>query len=506
VICQDTTYIYHAFWADTVQDEGRIWSDFLSTISPYPNAPLYHYGSYEPRAMMTLSKRYGTISTDLENRLINVNASIYGNVYFPVHSNGLKEIGKFLGATWTTSNASGLQSLVWRHYWDLTRDRQYYDLLVTYNQEDCLALKVLVDELCSIKDSAQTLSQVDFADQPKQQTTPSSEQVHGQFETLLKFAHVDYEKKKIKFRPSEAERKPAQKQQQRGVKTGYQGQRKVRPKATKVIHVPAGEACPFHADEPLRATERLSKRLIIDLVVAKNGMRKTVTEYVGNQGYCAKCQRPYAPSQIRKYGANQLYGYGLQAWVVYQRVALRMTYDAIADMMTGQFHETVPSKYIVTFVKHLSAYYADTKTRIIEQLLHAPFVHADETPITVESATQYVWTFTNGRYVIFKLSPTREATIVHEFLKHYDGILISDFYTGYDGLACKQQKCWVHLIRDLNDDLWAYPFDSEDEIFVAEVRNLIIPIMEAIQQYWLEKRAPASLHEAGQCILHEDDY
>jgi hypothetical protein len=45
----------------------------------------------------------------------------------------------------------------------------------------------------------------------------------------------------------------------------------------------------------------------------------------------------------------------------------------------------------------------------------------------------------------------------------------------------------VHLIRDLNDDLWAYPFDSEYEIFVAGVRNLIIPIIEAIQQYGLKK-------------------
>jgi predicted RecB family nuclease len=43
-----------------------MWSDFLGRISQYPNAPLYHYGSYEPRAIMTLSKRYGTESTDFE--------------------------------------------------------------------------------------------------------------------------------------------------------------------------------------------------------------------------------------------------------------------------------------------------------------------------------------------------------------------------------------------------------------------------------------------------------
>ena len=79
------------------------------------------------------------------------------------------------------------------------------------------------------------------------------------------------------------------------------------------------------------------------------------------------------------------------------------------------------------------------------------------------------------------LTDTREATIVHEFLANYDGIIISDFYPGYDAIKCSQQKCWVHLVRDLNGDLYSAPFDTEFEIFVFEVRNLIIPIMEDIQ-------------------------
>jgi predicted RecB family nuclease len=487
LICQENSCTYHAYWANTDQNEEHMWSDFLGTVSQYPNAPLYHYGSYDSRALRTLSKRYGTEIADLDKRLININAPIYGKVYFPVKSNGLKEIGTFLGATWSASNASGLQSLVWRHHWDETSDTQYRDLLVTYNQEDCLALKVLVDELSNIKASAQTLSQVAFIDQPKRQTTPSGEQVHSQFETLLEFAHTNYDKKKIRFRPSEEDQKPSQEKKKRGSKKGYQGQRKVRPKATKVIHVPAGEVCPHH-DEPLRPTELLSKRLIIDLVVTKNGMRKTITEYVGIQGYCAKCCSSYAPPEIRKYGANQLYGYGFQAWVVYQRVALRMTYDSIAEMITEQFHETILSRYIVMFIRNLNVYYAEAEESIIRHLLASPFLHADETPINIEGATQYVWTFTTDTYVVFRLSKTREATIAHEFLKNYDGILITDFYSGYDAIACRQQKCWVHLIRDLNDDLWLHPFDSEYETFVSEVRNLIIPMMEAVQKYGLKKR------------------
>jgi len=85
--------------------------------------------------------------------------------------------------------------------------------------------------------------------------------------------------------------------------------------------------------------------------------------------------------------------------------------------------------------------------------------------------------------VIFKLTETREATIVHDLLSDYQGILISDFYSGYDSVQCQQQKCLVHLMREMNEDLWKFPFDGEFESFILEVKNLIVPILEAIQTY-----------------------
>ena len=73
-------------------------------------------------------------------------------------------------------------------------------------------------------------------------------------------------------------------------------------------------------------------------------------------------------------------------------------------------------------------------------------------------------------------------------LKDYNGILISDFYGGYDACECRQQKCLVHLIRDLNDDLWKSPFNSELEAFVSAVRDLLVPIMADVDKYGLKRR------------------
>jgi RNase_H superfamily len=97
-----------------------MWQQFVEKVAQYPDAPIYHYGSYEPRAISILAKRYETDAENVTKRLVNVNGYIYGKVYFPVRSNGLKDIGNFIGAKWTSPQASGLQSLVWRHHWEKT--------------------------------------------------------------------------------------------------------------------------------------------------------------------------------------------------------------------------------------------------------------------------------------------------------------------------------------------------------------------------------------------------
>jgi hypothetical protein len=145
---------------------------------------------------------------------------------------------------------------------------------------------------------------------------------------------------------------------------------------------------------------------------------------------------------------------------------------------------TKPQEFLDQFAK----YYAGTERQISDSLLRSPFIHVDETKVNIQGANWYVWVFTDGRHVILRLTETRETSIAQEFLAQYPGVLIADFYGGYDAVQCTQQRCWVHLVRDLNDDIREHPFDKEYEAFVLEVRDLILPIMEAIQRYGLKKR------------------
>jgi hypothetical protein len=129
--------------------------------------------------------------------MINLNEEVFGRVYFPVRSNGLKAIGGFLGAVWAEPDASGLQSLVWRYNWEESRDGELRARLLRYNQDDCLAVLLLWDELLRIKASAESNERVDFADRPKQLASDIGSQVHARFEEILRSAHADYQKNRI---------------------------------------------------------------------------------------------------------------------------------------------------------------------------------------------------------------------------------------------------------------------------------------------------------------------
>ena len=488
-ICQGEKSTYYPFWADTAHNETIIWQRFLEKANQYPDVPIYHYGSYESRTIAKLAKRYTTDVEGLTKRTINIHKHIYGKLYFPVYSNKLKDVAGFLGAAWKESDSSGLQSIVWRYKWDETHQGQYKDILLAYNEEDCRALKLLVDELFKIQCSTDTLSGIDFADQYKQRVTEVGEKVISQFKEILEFAHFDYDKKKIHFRQENKSKLSKQEKIEilkQASKEFHQKATNIRQKIEQTVLVPCDELCPVcgHRMIPTKTT---SKRFIVDLELSKRGIEKTVTEYCSFKAYCSGCRKAYAPSEIRKRPKTQVYGHGFGAWVVYQRVALRLPYESIVESAFEQFGETFSVPQPQTFLKRFAAYYSSTEEQIAKNILKSQFVHVDETRVNIQGENWYVWTFTDGKYVIFRLTETRETTNVQEFLKEYQGILISDFYGGYDCIPCKQQKCWAHLIGDLNDDIREHPFDKEFEEFVLAIRDLILPIMETIQQYGLKR-------------------
>ena len=141
---------FYAFLAEKLEDEGKIWQEFLDFIALYPDAPIFHYSEYEVDTIKRLARLYGTPKAqrkEVLSRLVDLHLWVTEAVIFPVESYSLKALANWIGFYWRETTGSGDQSVCWYDQWLNTQDRSLLDLILSYNEDDCRATRYLKDWL-----------------------------------------------------------------------------------------------------------------------------------------------------------------------------------------------------------------------------------------------------------------------------------------------------------------------------------------------------------------------
>jgi hypothetical protein len=115
-------------------------------------------------------------------------------------------------------------------------------------------------------------------------------------------------------------------------------------------------------------------------------------------------------------------------------------------------------------------------------------VQVDETKANILDATGYVWVFAAQDDVAFVYTGRRDGSVLGRVLEGFRGVLVSDFYAAYDSVPCAQQKCLVHLIRDMNDDLFRNQLDADLRDLVQTFSGVLKPIILTIDEHGLKRR------------------
>lgn len=477
--------IKQSFWADTADDERRIFQECFEAMNRYPEAPIFHYGSYELQAISKAATKFGLDCAAISERLVNLNSFIFEKVYFPTRSNTLKDLGVTVGASWSTKAPSGLQSIAWRYCWEDTGADKYKEMLLRYNHEDCHAVRLLKEQLKSLGETANSRPEVAFPSTSKTSTTPIGQVIHDTFNGILKSAHLTYKQKRIKIHSADAA-KPEQKESIRHVR-GPRKKKLIPSRAGKAIHVPRKRKCPRCDNQELRRSRKIVEHRMFDLVLTQSGCRKTVVKYVGHFARCPQCGYYYSPPGIKRL-RGQLYARGFACVTTYLRVVLRLPIRVISGVFEAMFSEHVAPAVVGDFVSRTATEYESCEESLLQRVLQSPFIHCDETKLNIGGVDHFAWVLTDGLRFVFRLTKTREIAPIRQLLDCYEGVLVSDFYSGYDSVTCRQQKCLVHLIRDLNDDLWRNPFHEDYENFVGSVRDFLVPIFEDVTKHGVKTR------------------
>ena len=180
--------------------------------------------------------------------------------------------------------------------------------------------------------------------------------------------------------------------------------------------------------------------------------------------------------------------HSLKSWAIYQHIVHRVSFQRLQEMFWEFFGLHVHYEEIHHFKSLMAMYYRSTYQRILSHLLAGKLIHADETHVNLQKGKGYIWVLANMEEAVYVYRPTRDGDWLQGLLSDFAGVLVSDFFSAYDSLECEQQKCLVHLIRDMNHDLLCSPFDDEFKLLASEFGLLLRGIVATIDRYGLQRR------------------
>ena len=472
------------YWADSPDEEEAMWRAFLAEVLILGNCPLFHFGRYERDFVNCMFQRYrsndAAVKEQLDNRLFDIHAAVRTNVFFPVHSNGLKPIATFLGASWSGPVTTGIGSIVWRHHWEQTKEGQLKQELVRYNAEDCSGLKIVSDFLRSLsapnnKSTVSTKLTETLADSTgfgsKNFAIPEIQQ-------FTKCAYFNYQHDKIFFRTD------------KNVRRSIRRKKKVtraKLRVNETVECGPPEKClKCGAAKITSYWSSKQTKVVRDLKFVKGGVKRWVVKHVTLRYQCLSCRHtcfsPEYPTKQSKVGRN------LTKWVVWQHAALRLSCRDAVEALNDLFGYAFNERLVERAKRRLATSYLETTNEIRRRLLAGAFICVDEAKITVKGKPGYVWTFSNAEEVLYRFSETRDGAILKEVLNGYKGVVVSDFFVAYDSAEWVQQKCLIHLIRDINDDLLKAPFNDELKGIAQPFCDLLKAIIDTIDRHGLKKR------------------
>jgi predicted RecB family nuclease len=504
--------VQHSLWADNHRDELTIWRDFLAILSSIEKPVLVHYGSYESSFLKHMCERYGgppegTASEKAVKESINLLTVIYAQIYFPGFGNGLKDTAGFLGYIWTDVDLFGPQSIAWRHLWEQDNDKSVKEKLLRYNAQDCEALKLLTDtirEICSHgnaepldhtkENGIVRLDSAQFLKKSKWQrfTSPVAS-----LELINSAAHWNYQRDRVYARTGEVKQKPKKRL----------SRQKIASQPGKVIIWESTRTCPrCNRSYYYRNGQEKTKNLH-EILFGHHCIKLRSVKYVFQTRFCRRCGTTFGMPD--RYKFIKKYGWNLIAYFIYHVVDLGLPQRKIVQGFNRLFGFGLNRSTLHNLKIRTAAYYAVTKEQILDRIVRGSLLHVDETRANIKGQSAFVWVLASHKEVVYILSESREGEIAHKLLADFKGVLVSDFYTAYDSINCPQQKCLIHLMRDLNDDILDNPFDEQLKQIVVGFGDLLKQIIETVdryglKQYFLKKYL---IHvDKFFCILDRTDY
>jgi hypothetical protein len=308
---------------------------------------------------------------------------------------------------------------------------------------------------------------------------------HPDFAYINKCARFDYQRQRVYVRLGERRRK-------KGNKRRKDLFRNKKLRVTQRIEI-TSRKCPFCGSRDLDRPKNAhfgkgcftKGKRAFDLIFTSGGIKRKVIECAASVHHCLRCDRVFVPTRYERLAKHF---HGLMSWAMHEHIAHRISGSMVSGMIKEFFGLTVNPGEITKFRPMMAHYYQSTYKNLLHKILASDVLQIDETEVKLRNGKGYVWVLTTSEEVVYLFRPSRVGDFLHDLLKDFHGVLVTDFYAAYDSVKCPQQKCLLHLMRDMNQELLNNPYDDEFQSITSQFGTLLRGIVATIDEHGLKRK------------------
>ncbi len=285
-------------------------------------------------------------------------------------------------------------------------------------------IRALERELAEIKAKYQALYRKQFKPNRKKDEAVGAQEEGGSSKT----------KKKVK---------------KRGAPVGHPGwTRPVPTRIDRIVHVPAPAICPHCKSKDLTPVDTIHEHIQEDIVIKPCTV---VTKYVHEEAFCPSCNRSVVqagPDEI----LNAPIGPAAKSTAGYLRYNIGISYRKVERILSDLFGLSCVPASLVGFDRRAAKKGEPIYEDVREKMRVSPVVHADETSWRNDGQGHFVWFAGNEDLAFFHINRHRSADAAKAiFGDTFDGTLVRDRYSAYNGIGLDWQACLAHIITNAKD-------------------------------------------------------
>ena len=231
-----------------------------------------------------------------------------------------------------------------------------------------------------------------------------------------------------------------------GRKAGHEGVTRVKPvKIDRVVDLELTHCPDCH--HPVGESQEVVEHIQEDIIPA----HVEATCFRKHRYWCSCCSKlvtaPPAPEEI----PHSYVGPNVLVQTVLLKYHHGLPFNKIAELFGSLAGLTITEGALAQALQRMSEWLDVESSVILAAIRASPLIHLDETGWKVSGIRHWLWAAVNKLLAYYRIARSRGAKVPKELLSEkYGGILVTDFYSAYNKLGGRKQRCLVHLEREMH--------------------------------------------------------